>query len=91
MQELKAALEKALKMANIDKAIKQYSAIDIWEETVGTAISRNTEATDVRHGVLIVRVSNSTWRQELMFKKEDILEKLNNKIGKNLIKDIRFI
>jgi len=91
MQDLKAALEKALKGANIDKAVKQFSAIDIWPATVGKTIAKNTEATDMRHGVLIVKVSNSTWRQELLFKKEEILKKLNNTIGNNLIKDIRFI
>ena len=91
MQELKAALEKALKGANIDKAVKQFSAIDIWDEVVGKNISKNTEATDVKHGVLMVKVSNSAWRQELLFKKEEILEKINGRIGNNLIRDIRFI
>ena len=91
MQELKAALEKALKGANIDKAVKQFSAIDIWDEVVGKNISKNTEATDVKHGVLVVKVSNSAWRQELLFKKEEILEKINGRIGNNLIRDIRFI
>lgn len=91
MQDLKAALEKALRGAKIDNAIKQYSAIDLWADTVGKNISSNTEPVDVRHGVLMVRVSNSTWRQELMFRKEEILNKLNEKIGKKLIRDIRFI
>lgn len=91
MQELKAALEKALRGAKLDKAVKQYSAIDLWPEIVGKNISRNTEAVDIRHGVLMVKASNSTWRQELMFKKEDILKKLNEKIGNKLIRDIRFI
>lgn len=91
MQELKTALENALRGAKIDKAVKQFSAIDIWDEIVGKNISKNTEATDVKHGVLMVKVSNSAWRQELLFKKEEILEKLNERIGNNLIRDIRFI
>jgi predicted nucleic acid-binding Zn ribbon protein len=31
------------------------------------------------------------WREELQFKKEEILDKLNSRVGKNTIKDIRFL
>jgi hypothetical protein len=42
------------------------------------------------HGVLIVRVADPVWRQEMLFRKFEFIEKLNAKIGKKAIKDIKF-
>ena len=62
-----------------------------WEEVVGDKISKNTEPQSVEHGTLTVSVSNPAWRQELIFKKEEIIKQLNKKIGENTIKELRFI
>jgi len=40
---------------------------------------------------LVVKVKNATWRQELVFEKQNILTKLNLKLGKKTIREIRFI
>ena len=36
-------------------------------------------------------VKSSTWRQELLFEKQNILNKLNLELGKKTIREIRFI
>lgn len=80
-----------LKRFGIDKAIAQNKALNIWNEIVGDTVAKNTQPDRVEHGVIIVKVSSPTWRQELYFKKKEIIQKLNNTIGKNVIRDIRFI
>jgi len=75
----------------IDNAVAQNKALNIWNEAVGEKIAKNTEPDRVEHGVIIVKVSSPTWRQELYFQKKDIIQKINNIIGKNIIRDIRFI
>ena len=91
MARLKSVLKSALEEAGIEKAVAQNRALLIWDKAVGKKISANTEAINVRHGVLTVQVSSPTWRQELLLKKGNILEKLNNYLEKETIKDIRFI
>ena len=80
-----------LKRFGIDKAIAQNKALNIWNEIVGDTVAKNTQPDRVEHGVIIVKVSSPTWRQELYFQKKEIIQKLNNTIGKNVIRDIRFI
>jgi predicted nucleic acid-binding Zn ribbon protein len=91
MQSLKIAIDLMLKRFGIDKAIAQNKALNIWNEIVGDTVAKNTQPDRVEHGVIIVKVSSPTWRQELYFQKKEIIQKLNNTIGKNVIRDIRFI
>ena len=91
MQSLKIAIDSMLKRFGIDKAIAQNKALNIWNEIVGDTVAKNTQPDRVEHGVIIVKVSSPTWRQELYFKKKEIIKKINNTIGKNVIRDIRFI
>ena len=65
-------------------------AIAFWDVSVGEQIAAHTEPVEVRKGVMLVRVDDATWRQELMFHKFEIIEKINQKIGKNAIKEIKF-
>ena len=91
MQQLKSAINHFLKNNGLAKGVNQQNAILIWEEIVGKTIASNTTAETVEHGILTVKTTNPAWRQELVFKKQDIIEKLNAKLGKNTIREIRFI
>ena len=91
MQQLKTAIKIFLRKSGLEKGVKQNTALLLWDEVVGENIAENTNPEKVEHGTLLVTVENSPWRQELVFKKKEIIDKLNNKIGKKTIKDIRFI
>lgn len=58
---------------------------------VGKAVAENTTAEEVKHGTLIVRVSTPVWRNELALRKGEILNKLNEALGKKVIRNIRLI
>jgi predicted nucleic acid-binding Zn ribbon protein len=91
MQSLKLAIDSMLKKFGIENAVSQNKAINIWNEIVGEKVANNTEPDRVEHGVIIVKVSSPAWRHELHFQKKEIIQKINNTIGKNVIRDIRFI
>ena len=91
MQQLKTAIKIFLRKSGLEKGVKQNTALLLWDEVVGENIAENTNPEKVEHGTLLVTVENSSWRRELVFKKKEIIDKLNNKIGKKTIKDIRFI
>lgn len=88
---LKNVIESFLQNTGLERGVAQNTALLIWNDVVGKAISENTIPESVEYGVLIVRATTPAWRQELQFKKKDIIQKLNRKLGKHTIKDIRFI
>ena len=91
MQHIGGALKKLIKTAGLEKGIAQQKALEIWSETVGETVSKNTEPISIEHGILNIKTTTPVWRQELQFQKKQIIEKLNKKLNKKIIKDIRFI
>ena len=61
-----------------------------WKKIVGKAISKNTEVVDIKHGKILIKTSNSIWRNELIFQKDDLLKRLKKEEPKLNIKEIDF-
>ncbi|SVB21343.1 uncharacterized protein METZ01_LOCUS174197 [marine metagenome] len=91
MIRLKTVLERTLKETGSQEMVTQGKAITLWPKVVGKEISKVTEATYLKKGVMFIKTENPSWRNELMFQKEDIMKKINNLLNKNIIKDIKFI
>ncbi|MEE8335448.1 MAG: DUF721 domain-containing protein [Candidatus Neomarinimicrobiota bacterium] len=90
-QSLKNIINSFLRSTGLEKGVAQQKALFIWSDVVGKAVGKNTQPESVEHGIITVHTTTPAWRQELQFKKSDIIEKLNEKLGKKIIKDIRFI
>jgi len=84
------ALNRLLRHHKIDQPVNQYRSIEIWSEVVGETIASKSQPKAIERGKLFVAVNSSVWRNELMYHKEMILVKLNDRLGKNTIKDIIF-
>lgn len=74
----------------IKEKIEENFAIAYWDSVVGKDISKRTEPFKISKGILFVKVNDTTWRNELQYFKNEIIEKLNKKIGKKIVKDIKF-
>jgi len=91
LQHIAKALKKLIKSTGLNKGLDQQKAIEVWQDVVGDKISNNTETVSVERGIITVKAKTPTWRQELYLQKEQIIKKINSKVNKKIIKDIRFI
>jgi len=91
MKRLKQAIEEAIDSTGIKSALSQEAAVVLWGSVVGETVSSVTKAERVESGVLIVKVETAVWRQELHMQKEEIINKVNKKIGTRAIREIRLI
>lgn len=72
------------------KKIKQVEILHKWPEIVGAQISAITIAEQIRDDVLYVRVKSMTWKSELVLRKQELLSRIAESVGKNILSDIRF-
>ena len=63
---------------------------DWWDRIVGEKVSKNAQPSAFKGKLLLVEVSSSVWMHQLQFLKEDILRKINEQLGENLVEDIKF-
>ena len=84
------ALNGILKDLGLQGRINQYRVLEMWPEIVGENIAKYTKAERVQENIIYIKVKNNTWRTELQFQKNIILENISQKVGKGIIKDIRF-
>lgn len=89
-ESIKGILNSTLKKMGLSKKIKEKQVLKLWSEITGNRISLHTEAKYINQGVLFVTVDNSAWANELLFMKDNLIKRLNNKLGKKIVKDIRF-
>ncbi|MFH0991987.1 MAG: DUF721 domain-containing protein [bacterium] len=85
-----AVIQDLAQTLGIQKKLQEYDAVIQWEHIVGQNIAAVTTATKIVKGVLYIAVSNSVWRNELVMRKKEIIEKINNHLHEEVVKDIRF-
>lgn len=72
----------------ITTPVRQWEAVTLWETVVGETIAKHTRADRIQYGKLYISVDSPAWRNELMFHKQELLEKLNSKLKDVKIKEI---
>ena len=70
----------ALSQRGLEGEYHQWQVLSLWDQVVGKPIADQTQAVKINRGTLTVRVSHSTWMQELQFIKEDLKNRLNREI-----------
>jgi len=60
----------------------------VWKAAVGPQIAARAWPVSVRDGILTVAVSSPPWMQQIGFLKKGIVEKINGRLGCDLVRDI---
>ncbi len=89
-QPIGEALGKLTKSLGIEKAVDEYAVVASWAAIVGERIAGIATAQRIENGVLFVTVATAPWRTELAMQRQQIIRKINEEAGKQIVKEIRF-
>ncbi len=87
---LAEAIKDYINEMNFGEKLNEAGVLNSWEEVVGKAISSRTTKIYIKDHVLFVHLNSSVVRSELLMLREELREKLNEKAGSEVIKDIVF-
>ncbi len=93
MREMRAAgdaLQNLLERLGISEQLRTYSALIHWDEVVGAQLAQVARPLRLDADTLWVAVKSHAWMQELTFHKRMILQRLNERIGAERFREIRF-
>jgi predicted nucleic acid-binding Zn ribbon protein len=85
---LAEAIKDYIREMKLDVKLGEVGVINSWEEIVGKAISSRTSKIYIKDHVLYVHLTSSVVRNELLMLRQALKEKLNEKAGSEVIKDI---
>jgi len=90
MQPLSQILKELLRHYELEEPLERCRSLVVWPEAVGERIAKVTKPLSIQNGVMLVKVKSAVWRAELTFMKQQIIDKVNEAVGKPVVKDIRF-
>lgn len=85
---LAEAIKDYISEMKLGEKLSEVGVINSWEEIVGKAISSRTTRIYIKDHILYIHLNSSVVRNELLMLREVLKEKLNEKAGSELIKDI---
>ncbi len=88
VQKLGDLIKEFIVMHKGPDFLDEMKAVDAWPKVVGTFIASHTIDVSIRKGVLFVRVDSDALRSELSYSKSLLLKNLNERVGKDVVKEI---
>lgn len=83
-------VDEQMKSLGYETTTKEWSAVWLWSRIVGESLAAVSRADRVRGHVLYVSVKSSSWAHHLSIMKRQFLVKINDTLGEDVLKDIKF-
>ena len=83
-------LRLTIQEANMTGRLDECRAIEVWPQVIGESLARRMSRPSVSSGVMVVYVDSAALRHELTMHRSWIIEGINSRLGKEVIKSLRF-
>ena len=82
------ALKKFLEKSRFKGYMQALQIEDVWEKIMGKTIAKYTEKIQIHGQVLYITTSVAPLKQELLYQKDKIIERVNDVLGPNTVKEV---
>ena len=82
------AISQLLKQEHLDVKIARFAVKNGWKDVVGEMIAKNTSEVSFREKTIIVTLSNAALKEELSYRKEELIKNVNTFCGSRLVDSI---
>ena len=85
------ALVHYLRESGLERSVLEVQVEEAWPQVMGDIVTRLTRSVAVKDGMLIVRVSSAALKTQLFENRFELVRKLNEAVGAEVIKDCRIL
>lgn len=82
------AMKEFLRKSRLKGGIQALQIEDVWEQIMGKTIAKYTEKIQIINQTLFVSTSVAPLKNELLYQKEKIIERVNEALGDKVIKEV---
>ncbi len=85
---LQDAIQQFLQKSRLKTGIQALRIEDVWEQVMGKTVAKYTDKIQIISNTLYITSSVAPLKNELLFQKEKIIERVNDALGEKLIKQV---
>ena len=82
------AMQQFLNKSKLKAGIQAVQIEEVWEKIMGKTIAKYTEKLQIIGNTLFVSTNVAPLKNELLYQKEKIIERVNEALGEKVIKDV---
>lgn len=82
------ALKEFLKKSKLKSGIQALRIEEAWEKIMGKTIANYTDKIEVINTTLFISTSVAPLKNELIYQKQKIIERVNEELGEKVIKEV---
>ncbi len=85
---LQEAMQEFLKKSRLKNGIQAIQIEDVWEQLMGVTIAKYTDSIKIIGHTLFITSSVAPLKNELLYQKDTIIQRVNEALGEDLIKEV---
>ena len=82
------AMKKFLDGSRIKGGIQALRIEDVWEEVMGKTVAKYTDKIQIINATLFITTTVAPLKNELLYQKEKIIERVNEALGEKTIREV---
>ncbi len=90
-EHISGVLQAVLRDMGLEKPLLEHRIVEAWPSLMGNMIAQYTRKVEFKNGVLFVYLSSSPLRQELFLARFELVKKLNEYVGAEIVHDVRLL
>ena len=83
-------IDRLLKAYKLEDKMKELDLLEAWPELMGKAVAHRTKSIEIKNQKLLLKIDSSVMREELHVGKQVIVQRVNEFMGKEVIRDVWF-
>ena len=85
---LQDAINQFLQKSRLKSGIQALRIEDVWEEVMGKTVAKYTDKIQIINATLFITTTVAPLKNELLYQKEKIIERVNEALGEKTIREV---
>jgi hypothetical protein len=82
------AMKEFLKKSRLKGSIQALQIEEVWEEIMGKTVAKYTDKIQIINHTLFISSTVAPLKNELLYQKEKIMERVNEALGEHIVKEV---
>lgn len=90
-KSLKEAIEQMLQVYKLRRKFDETALVLAWPDIMGKSVANRTKDIFIRERKLFVRIESAVIKNEMVLMRSNIIDRMNERMGRKVIEEIVFL